>query len=87
MVPKSIYELFEYKEIPNTRFIRTPYKLKYNPINNTIRNTSLYKGLFLYNKIPEVIKSMNVKKFNIALKMHIVEKLPFDRINTYKDFI
>ena len=87
LTPSSILDLFLYSQEENFRFVRSPTGMRYEPKGTKLRDTSLYRGVFLYNKIMEDIKVLTNKKFKAALKVFICEKMPLDRINTYRDYI
>ena len=61
-------------------------EMKYLSKSEKLNATTLYKGILLYSKIPENLKSLSLNKFKIAVKKHIVSQMPLDRINTYRDF-
>ena len=87
LIPPSILDLFLYSQKENSRFVRTPTGMRYEPKGTKLRDTSLYRGVLLYNKIREDIKVLTNNKFKAALKVFICEKMPLDRINTYRDYI
>ena len=84
--PKMLLNMFEYNTNKSQRLTKTPQGMKYKSLNEKINSTTLYKGIFLYNKIPESIKTLNMKKFKGAIKNYIYKNMPLDRINTYKDY-
>lgn len=84
--PKQIINLMKFREKGNSRFVRALIEMKYVFKNEKLNATTLYKGILLYLKIPENLKSLNLKKFKIAIKKYIETKMPLDRINTYRDY-
>ena len=62
MTPPSISNLFLYNNRENKRFVRSPERLIYTPLKNKMHDTNLYWGLPYYNRIPESIKVMQLKK-------------------------
>ena len=75
------------REKGNKRFVRAPIAMKTESKFEKLNASTLYKGILLYSKIPENLKSLEMKKFKTAIKSHIVTKMPLDRINTYRDYV
>ena len=64
-----------------------------SPVRNIVNSKSkitgdslLFNGIFLYNKIPDYIKTLNIKKFKIEIKKYIYEKLQHNKIINKGDY-
>ena len=77
----------KFRDNGNSRFVRAPIAMKYVAKNEKLNASTLYKGVLLYSKIPENLKSLNMKKFKMLIKKYIETKMPLDRINTYRDYV
>ena len=66
--PKAIYNLF--KNVENRRSI-VAINLTYRPKNKILKNFFLYKGLKLYNEMPQGIKTLDKFKFEKQTKFYI----------------
>ena len=85
--PKLICDLIQFKENNGSRFTKCPESMKYKSKKEKLNSTSLYKGILLYRKLPKSFKSLEMNKFKKLLKVHISERMPLDRINTYRDYV
>ena len=85
--PISLKDLLIYRHKDNVRGVRSPESIAYKPKSQRVYNTAIYRAHLLYSKIPESIKMLNLEIYKKQIKTYIKEKLPPDRINTYKDYI
>ena len=46
----------------------------------------LFNGIFLYNKIPDTLKGLIMKKFKPEIKNYIYNNLPHDKIVNSGDY-
>ena len=85
--PKALNKLIEYNLVRSSvaRYISKPIVI-YKPIRTSTSNTILYRGILLYNMIPECFKTMNPKQFTINITEYIKSNIPPDRILSMADF-
>ena len=87
MVPKSLVNELKFNNnVKNVRFVKSPVSNIVKSKSNITGNSLLFNGIFLYNKIPEYIKTLNINKFKIEIKKYIYEKLPHDKIINKGDY-
>ena len=56
MEPKSLVNELIFNNDKNTRFVKSPTANKIKSKSAITADSLLYNGIFLYNKIPEIIK-------------------------------
>ena len=85
-MPKAIVNLLKFNNYENTRFVKAPIGHKFNSKSAITSNSLLYKGIFLYSKIDQNLKTKNIKQFKKAIKIYIGENLPIDRMVQQSDY-
>ena len=85
-MPKAIVNLLKFYNFENTRFVKAPIGHKINSQSAITFNSLLYKGIFLYSKIDQNLKTKNIKQFKKAIKIYIGENLPIDRMVQQSDY-
>ena len=85
-MPKAIVNLLKFNNTDNTRFVEAPIGHKFNSKSAITSNSLLYKGIFIYSKIDQNLKTKNIKQFKKAIKIFIGENLPTDRIVQQSDY-
>ena len=63
-----------------------PIGHKFNSKSSITSNSLLYKGIFIYSKIDQNLKTKNIKQFKNAIKTFIGENLPTDRLVQQSDY-
>ena len=69
------YSTYSSSNTDNIQTIRKPMLID-NIDNTTISRTLLYKGLIIYNKVPDEMKYKNPKLFSKKIVNYIKNKLP-----------
>ena len=87
MEPKSlINELKFNKNNKNIRYVKSPVGNIYNSKSKITGDSLMFNGIFLYNKIPDTLKILNMKKFKTEIKNYIYYNLPHDKIVNNGDY-
>ena len=74
------------EQLEETGRVRCPDRLKKIANSKITREQLLEKGLLLYKKIPDIIKTYGIKKFKREIKYYIRENLPPDKIIKQCDY-
>ena len=79
--PKSITQLltFSLHRSQNSRNTRKPL-VKRQALSVKDKQTLIFKSVYLYNKLPDIFKTYNVKKLKKHLKEFIFEHFPSNSI-------
>ena len=87
MEPKSLVNELKFNNnVKNDRFVKSPVGNIVKSKSKITGDSLLFNGIFLYNKIPDNIKTLNINKFKIEIKKYIYEKLPHDKIINKGDY-
>ena len=88
MEPKSLVSQFIFNNDlkNNIRFTKSPTDNKYKCKSNITSDSLLFNGIYLYNKIPDYIKTKNLKQFKSEIKSYIINKLTHNKITTKRDY-
>ena len=86
MMPSAIVNLLNFNDKINTRFVKAPINHKIKSKSHITANSLLHKGIFLYSKVDEILKTKNIKQFKKLIKAFIWEKLPIDRMVQQSDY-
>ena len=69
MVPKSLVNELKFNNnVKNVRFVKSPVSNIVKSKSKITGDSLLFNGIFLYNKIPDYIKTPNINKFKIDIK-------------------
>ena len=82
MEPKSLVSqlIFNNDLKKNIRFTKSLTENKFKSKSNIKSDSLLFNGIYLYNKIPDYIKTKNIKQCKSEIKLYIINKLPHDKI-------
>ena len=61
MMPSAIVNLLVFNDNKSSRFVKAPVKHLYKSNLSITSNSLLYKGIFLYSKIDEILYYMSSK--------------------------
>ena len=87
MEPKSIVNELKFNKMnKNSRYVKSPACNVHISKSRITGDSLLFNGIFIYNKIPELFKSYNMKKFKTEIKHYILNKLPHDKIVNNGDY-
>ena len=67
--------------------MKQPARNIHNSMSTITKNGLLFKGIFLYNKVNDNLKTTNIKQFKKEIKVFVREKLPPDHIVGPSDFV
>ena len=85
-LPESLTNLFIYKDNLRGRYTRCPSSTKHKAISKITRDNLFSRGLLYYKKIPDILKTYNIKKFKREVKIYIKENLPPDKLKIHTDY-
>ena len=87
MEPKSLIKELKFNNNnKNSRYVKSPTGNIYSSKSSITGSSLLFNGIFIYNKIPDNFKSLNIKKFKTEIKQYIYDKLPHDNIVCIGDY-
>ena len=66
--------------------MKAPTEDKIKSKSNITLDSLFFNGVYLYNKIPDILKTKNIKPFKSEIKHYIRNILPHDKIITKKDY-
>ena len=81
--------LYKYYIVNNIRS-RTVKKSKViytsrRPKSKEVKESFIYKSCELYSYLPTEIQNISIKEYNIAIKAHILDNFPFNKLYNCTD--